>query len=203
MPAQPALIAQQSERKEAVFFMFWNNTSCLLLFLASALPGSARADERLWDLLKGGGQVVLIRHTITTPGAGDPPGMRLDDCASQRNLTDAGRRHARRTGEEWRARKIPVERVLSSPWCRCLETARLAFGKAETSQALSNLFGRYENREPQVRALRELVSKTGKGNLVLVTHGSTISALTGISPDTGEMVILSQGRVAGRLAVRE
>lgn len=160
MPAQPALIAQHSERKEAVFFMFWTNTSCLLLFLASALPGSARADERLWDLLKSGGQVVLIRHTITTPGAGDPPGMRLDDCASQRNLTDAGRRHARRTGEEWRARKIPVERVLSSPWCRCLETARLA-------------------------------------------HGSTISALTGISPDTGEMVILSQGALAGRLAVAQ
>ena len=200
--AQPALIAQQSARSEA-FFMCWINTSCPLVFLAIALPGSALADERLWDLLKSGGQVVLIRHTITTPGAGDPPGMRLDDCGSQRNLTDAGRRHARRIGEEWRARKIPVERVLSSPWCRCLETARLAFGKAETSQALSNLFGRYENREPQVRALRELVSKTGKGNLVLVTHGSTISALTGISPDTGEMVILSQGALAGRLAVEE
>ena len=169
--------------------------------VALAISTNALADEKLWSLLKGGGQVVLIRHTITTPGVGDPPGFRLDDCSTQRNLTDAGRRHARRIGEEWRARKIPVERVLSSPWCRCLETARLAFGKSETSEALSNLFGRGENRERQVREMRAMVAaKPGRGNLVLVTHGSTIAALTGINPDTGEMVILTQGALAGRLS---
>jgi broad specificity phosphatase PhoE len=184
--------------------MCWTNTSSLLVFLVLAAPADAAADERLWDLLKGGGQVVLIRHAITTAGAGDPPGMRLDDCGTQRNLTDAGRRHARRIGAEWRKRKIPVERVLSSPWCRCLETARLAFGAAESSEALSNLFGRYENRERQVRAMRALMAQAPvKSNLVLVTHGSTISALTGVSPATGEMVILSQGALAGRLSVQE
>src|SRR5688500_15071946 len=168
------------------------------------LPASAAADEKLWSLLKAGGQVILIRHTITAPGAGDPPGMRLDDCRTQRNLTDAGRQHARRIGEEWRKRGIPLERVISSPWCRCLETARLAFGKAEISEALSNLFGRSENSERQVREMRALVSRhAGKGNLVLVSHGSTISALTGISPGTGEMVVLSKGAVAGRLSVPE
>ena len=167
--------------------------AALLLFLA--LP--AQASEPLWALLKGGGQVVLIRHTITTPGVGDPPGMRLEDCSTQRNLTDAGRRHARRIGEEFRARGIPVARVVSSPWCRCLETARLAFDKeAEVSTALSNLFGRPENRETQLREMRAMVAtKPSGGNLVLVTHGSTIAALTGISPDTGEMVVLSQGRL--------
>ena len=144
--------------------------------------------------------MVLIRHAVTTPGAGDPPGMRLDDCATQRNLTDEGRAHARRIGEEWRKRAIPIERVLSSPWCRCLETARLGFGKAEVSEPLSNLFGRPENRERQVRELRALVDKhAGKGNLVLVTHGSTIAALTGVNPATGEMVIVSRGARAGRL----
>lgn len=174
----------------------------LLVFLL--LPAMVAADDKLWSLLKAGGQVVLIRHTITTPGAGDPPGMRLDECGTQRNLTDAGRRHARRVGEEFRARGVPVARVLSSPWCRCLETARLAFGSTETSSALSNLFGRNENRERQVREMRTLVSgHAGKGNLVLVTHGSTISALTGVSPGTGEMVILSQGKLAGRLSVPE
>jgi broad specificity phosphatase PhoE len=168
------------------------------------LPAGAAADEKLWSLLKAGGQVVLIRHTITTPGAGDPPGMRLDDCSTQRNLTDAGRQHARRIGEEWRKRGIPVERVLSSPWCRCLETAKLAFGGAELSEALSNLFGRSENSERQVREMRALVSRhAGKGNLVLVSHGSTISALTGISPGTGEMVVLSKGKPAGRLSVED
>ena len=97
------------------------------LALVLAVPGAAAASDQLWALLKGGGQVILIRHAITTPGVGDPPGMRLDDCSTQRNLTDEGRRDARRLGEAFRARGIPVGRVLSSPWCRCLETARLAF----------------------------------------------------------------------------
>ena len=180
------------------------NTCLPKLFLACLLiSGGASADEKLWSLLKGGGHVVLIRHAVTTPGAGDPPGFRLDDCATQRNLTDAGRRHAQRIGAEWRARRIPVERVFSSPWCRCIETAKLAFGKAEISQPLSNLFGRYENRDAQVAALRELVAAKGKGNIVMVTHGSTIAALTGINPGTGEMVILTQGAPAGRLSVSE
>jgi broad specificity phosphatase PhoE len=182
----------------------------LLAFLVViGLPGSAVADEQLWKQLKSGGHVVLIRHTITTPGAGDPPGMRLDDCTTQRNLTDEGRRHARRIGEEFRSRGIAVERVLSSPWCRCVETARLAFKEAETSAALGNLFGRQENRERQVREMRAIVGeKRGTANLVLVSHGSTILALTGVSPATGEMVIVTpqgEGRfaVAGRLTVEE
>ena len=172
------------------------------LLLLAVRPAAA-ADETTWKLLAGGGQAVLIRHAITTPGVGDPPGFRLDDCSTQRNLTDAGRGHARRIGEEWRARKIPVERVVSSPWCRCLETAELAFGsKPQTSDALSNLFGYSENRERQVREMRAMVSSySGKGILVLVTHGSTIAALTGVNPDTGEMVVLSKGKLAGRLGV--
>ena len=179
-----------------ILVMRWANTALLALFLA----GNATASEELWDRLKAGGNVVLIRHAITTPGAGDPPGMRLDDCSTQRNLNDEGRAHARRIGEEWRRRAIPIERIVSSPWCRCLETARLAFGKPEVSEALSNLFGRHENREKQVRALRQFAPR-GKANLVLVTHGSTIQALTGVSPGTGEMVVVANGEVAGRLAV--
>ena len=148
-----------------------------------------------------------MRHAITTPGVGDPPNMRLAECATQRNLTDAGRSHARRVGEAFRARAIPVERILSSPWCRCLETARLAFGQPEAWGPPGNLFGRPENRAAQVTELQALASerRTG-GNIVLVTHGSTISALTGINPDTAEMVVLTPqgaGRFvpAGRLVV--
>ena len=107
-------------------------TLVLVLVVGLTLMPAATvgASEHLWTHLKAGGQVVLIRHAITTPGVGDPPGMRLDDCSSQRNLTDEGRRDARRLGEAFRARGLPVDRVLSSPWCRCLETARLAFGAA-------------------------------------------------------------------------
>jgi broad specificity phosphatase PhoE len=167
----------------------------LLLF-----PFTAFANEALWAQLEAGGQVILIRHTITTPGAGDPPGMRLDDCGTQRNLTEEGRAHARRIGEEFRRRKIPVERVLSSPWCRCLETARLAFAKAEVSTALNNLYGRYGNRERQIEEMKKLISAKRKGNVILVSHGSTILALTGVSPGTGGMVVVSaDGKVLGRL----
>jgi broad specificity phosphatase PhoE len=174
---------------------------------AAAGRSDAADDQAVWTLLKGGGQVVFVRHAITTPGVGDPPGMRLEECSTQRNLTDAGRAHARRVGEAFRARKIPVDRVMSSPWCRCLETARLAFGPPEVWTALSNLFDRPQNRTEQVAQMRAFVSGVRRsGNVVLVSHGSTISALTGINPDTAEMVVLTpqgSGRftVVGRLAV--
>lgn len=183
--------------------------SAIALMLA-LLGGTrdARATEALWSLLQSGGQVVLMRHAITTPGVGDPEGMDLNVCATQRNLSEQGRAHARQVGEAFRARGIPVQRVLSSPWCRCLETARLAFGaEPEVSTALSNLFGRSDPQGRQVAQMRALVSrKPASGNLVLVTHGSTILALTGVSPATAEMVVLTpqaggKFTVAGRLEV--
>jgi broad specificity phosphatase PhoE len=133
--------------------------------------------------------------------------MRLDDCATQRNLTEEGRRAARRLGEGFRARGIGVERVRSSPWCRCLETARLAFGAAEPWPALGNLFGRPERRDEQVHALQaEVGERRAGGNLVLVSHGSTISALTGVALDTAEVLVVTpqgDGRftIAGRFKV--
>lgn len=179
--------------------------AALLVF--SIIP-HAHADEALWALLKGGGQVVLMRHAATTPGVGDPEGMRLADCATQRNLSDEGRAHAREVGAAFRARAIPVTQVLSSPWCRCLETARLAFGIDPTpSPALGNLFGRGDPQGRQVAQMRTLVTRRPDGgNQVLVSHGSTILALTGVSPAMGEMVVVTpqdggKFAVAGRLEV--
>ena len=174
--------------------------------LLALLPSAALADEAVWSLLKKGGQLVLVRHAVTTPGVGDPPGFRLNDCSSQRNLTDDGRQDAKRVGASFRARGIAVERVLTSPWCRCIETANLAFGTAEISSALSNLFTHPENRDRQVREMRELMEVPHRGNRVLVSHGSTILALTGISLDTAEMVVVTPqpgGKfvVNGRLSV--
>jgi broad specificity phosphatase PhoE len=168
--------------------------SCALLAAVGGV-GGARADDGVWAALQRGGHVVLVRHALTTPGFGDPPGFKLDDCSSQRNLSDEGRAQARVLGETVRARAVVVDRVLSSPWCRCIETARLAFERTpETSAALSNLFGRPDNRDTQVAELRKLVSRfRGAGNLVLVSHGSTIVALTGVSPEAGEMVVVKPG----------
>jgi broad specificity phosphatase PhoE len=179
---------------------------CLLLAsLLLVLPSRAAADETLWQLLRSGGQFLFMRHAITTPGVGDPPGFRLDDCSTQRNLTDAGREDARRVGAAFRTRGIPVGRVLSSPWCRCMETSRLAFGTAEPWAPLSNLFDNRAGEAEQMRALREIAGRrpTG-GNVVLVTHGSVVQPLTGIQPAPAELVVLTPDdsgrfRLAGRL----
>jgi broad specificity phosphatase PhoE len=178
-----------------------------LLPAGAMLALAARADEALWAQLRAGGQVVLVRHAVTDPGVGDPPGFRLDACGTQRNLSETGRREAQRLGEVLRTRQVPVGDLLTSPWCRCRETARLVFGReGRADAALGNLFGRREEEAAQLPALRKLVRRPASGNLFLVTHGSTIYALTGVSPGTAEMVVLTpqEGgafRVAGRIGL--
>jgi phosphohistidine phosphatase SixA len=174
----------------------------IALALLVWLPTTATASEALWALLKDGGQVVLLRHTITTPGVGDPDGFRVEDCASQRNLTEQGREDARRLGAAFRDRGVPVGRVLSSRFCRCLETGGLAFGKAEAYPPLDNLFhdrGRESERAGAIRALAG--QRPEGGNLILVTHGININAAVGLQPAPGEMIVVTpQGN--GRYEVR-
>lgn len=165
------------------------------------VPAAPASPDELWALLREGRHVVLLRHGTTTPGVGDPPGFRLDDCGTQRNLVEDGRDESRRVGAAFRAQRVPVGRVLSSPWCRCLETARLAFGRAEPWPALANLFGRQDRADALRAALRE---PPADGTLVLVSHGSTISAAVGAMPAMGEFVVVTPaggGRftVAGRI----
>src|SRR5262245_31805666 len=130
----------------------------ILALLAALAASQAGANDELWDLLRTGGQVVLVRHPVTDPGVGDPQGFRLADCSTQRNLSEEGKEHAKRIGEAFRLHRVPVERVLTSPWCRCVETASLAFGAAEISPPLSNLFGRSEHRHTADEELTALVS---------------------------------------------
>ena len=166
------------------------------------LPRAAEADEALWNLLRGGGQVVMIRHAATDGTFGDPPGFRLDDCSTQRNLIDKGRDDARRIGRAFAAREIPVTLVLSSQYCRCLETARLAFGSAEAWRPLMS----GPRDSDRLAEIRERVGAWREaGTLVLVSHNITIRAATGVSIAEGELLILTpQGgaafRVAGRIA---
>jgi broad specificity phosphatase PhoE len=177
----------------------------LLLALALVLS-PARADDALWSAVREGGYVLFARHALTDPGFGDPPGFKLKDCSTQRNLSGEGRAQAARMGEVFRQRGVPVGEVLSSPWCRCVETAKLAFGRAKTWAALSNLHARHDNAEKQVRAMRPRVAAhQGKDNLLLVSHGSTAAALTGEHPAMGEILVLKPQppgfRVVGRLSV--
>jgi phosphohistidine phosphatase SixA len=180
----------------------------LALASISAAPAFAQGDA--WALLKQPGHVVFMRHSDApgSGGFGDPPGYRLDDCATQRNLSDEGRAHAKRAGEAFRKHGLAFDRVLTSPWCRCKETAQLALGKeAEIFTPLSNLVGRSQHRDEQVKALRVYLAGLQPNVRVLfVTHGVVINALTGVSPASGEMVIVKPGpggepKVAGRLRV--
>jgi broad specificity phosphatase PhoE len=183
--------------------------SAILLALF-ALPAAPHAQADAWQLLRQPGHVVFMRHS-DAPGAGgfgDPPGFRLEDCATQRNLSDEGRAHARRTGEAFAKHAVAFDRVLTSPWCRCKETAQLATGReAETLAPLSNLVGRSEHRDEQVKALKAYLAGLGASTRALfVTHGIVINALTGIQPAPGEMVIVKPGTggeptVVGRLKV--
>jgi broad specificity phosphatase PhoE len=176
-------------------------TLVLALVLAAATP--ATANDAVWALLKQGGQVLMVRHA-TAPGTYDPPGMKIEDCATQRNLDDTGRAEARRLGAMLKERGIPIGPVRSSRWCRCLETARLAFGRAEPWAALDSL--RRGDEDARVKEVRAFASRQFTGaNIVLVTHQFNIRAVTGLpSIESGETIVLTPlgdagFRVTGRL----
>lgn len=165
-------------------------------------PGQA-SEDAAWDALRAGG-IVLFRHA-NAPGGGDPAGMRLGDCATQRNLDESGRQQARRIGEAFRSRRIAVGSVLSSQWCRTLETAELAFpGRAQPEPIVNSFFDDRSKGPQQTFAARELLAGwAGPGTLVVVTHQVNITALTGIVPASGEGVVVQAGggvvTVVGRL----
>ena len=155
----------------------------------------AKADERLWADLQSGGHVLLMRHAATNPGVGDPPQFRLDDCTTQRNLSAAGQMQAANIGRMLMAQGVTISTVLSSRWCRCLETARRAFGKATPFPALDSFFGdRSAQADAQTTAVRaKIQSFNGPGNLMMVTHQVNITALTGEFPAEGEIFVVRAG----------
>jgi phosphohistidine phosphatase SixA len=157
-------------------------------------PGGRSNSDEAWAALVKGDHVALIRHgNAPQPGWGDPPGFKIDDCKTQRNLDEQGRREARALGEAFRNRGVRVDRILSSPWCRCLETARLmAVGPVEESWALvPDKDRRFPVRLPE---LKEIVSAwRGPGTLVLVTHAQTVWDWLGFHPAQGEVVVLRPG----------
>lgn len=168
-----------------------------LLSVAGLLiaAGPARADEAAaWAALRSGGHVALMRHTEAPGGAGDPPGFKLDDCATQRNLSTKGRDDARAVGERLKAEGVPVGKVLSSPWCRSVDTARLMdVGPIEIAPTFGNAFVLGDQREALTEGARQVVQAwRGPGTLLAVTHGANIQALTGVNPAQGEIVVVAR-----------
>lgn len=164
-----------------------------LLILLSGPALAETADRTGWDALRRDGAVALIRHA-RAPGIGDPPGFLLTDCATQRRLSPDGEAQARALGRRLRDEGVVVGRVLSSRWCRCLDTARLAFGAAEPFPALDSFFGDRDREPEQTAALRDLIEGwKGPGALILVTHQVNITALTGLVPSEGEILVVRAG----------
>ncbi len=171
--------------------------------LFAAPPGPSLAGEAAaWKGLRSGGHVALIRHALA-PGTGDPAAFTLDDCSTQRNLSDAGRAQAARIGARFRKEDIETARVFSSQWCRCLETAKLlALGPVEELPILNSFYERRENQTPQTRALEDWLAEQDLGEpVVLVTHQVNITALTGVFPTSGEMVVIRRTEDGGIVVV--
>jgi len=162
-----------------------------VLVMGLTAAGPARASEGLAARLAEPGHIAIMRHALA-PGTGDPANFTLGDCATQRNLSEAGRRQARRTGDFLRSAGVREARVISSQWCRCLETARLlGFGPVESLPALNSFFRDREKGPVQTRELREAIARMDLSRpVVMVTHQVNITRLTDVFPGSGEIVVM-------------
>ncbi len=170
-----------------------------VMFLAAIItllvPGQpALAGQAGWDALKNGTAFVIMRHALA-PGTGDPGNFNVDECSTQRNLSDQGRQQARKTGDLFRSNGVADAEVWSSAWCRCRDTAQLlGLGTMQTLEPLNSFFRRQGRRDAQTTALKNwLQARTGEKPLVLVTHQVNISALTGVFPQSGELIFVQMG----------
>jgi phosphohistidine phosphatase SixA len=167
---------------------------CLSLTIGCASAAVPQADSPTWKLLRQNapGYVVMMRHA-EAPGTGDPTNFRLNDCSTQRNLSPAGRAQAKRIGEAFRQRNIRIAQVLSSQWCRCLDTAQLLqLGPVKPFPALNSFFQNRRAEAKQTAAVRQLIlnHRQANGALILVSHQVNITAVSGIFPQSGAAVVL-------------
>ena len=179
--------------------------------VAGGLPGvsAMAASGDTAALVRQGGVVVAFRHALA-PGTFDPPHFRLGDCSTQRNLSAEGREQARRMGAWFAAQGLRPDAVRSSPWCRCMDTATLAFGTAQAWSALASPVGSPETTSAshlqQLRtALAEVTQQPGRFQ-VWVTHMFVLADLAGANTASGEGLVLradasGQPVVLGRLGV--
>ena len=151
-------------------------------------------------LLRTGACAVLLRHAQTEPGIGDPPGYQLDQCSTQRNLSDKGREQARQIGQWFKVNGLTPVSVQTSAWCRCKETAELAFGQPMVLGALGSTFDNRSGQNSQTRELRTRLQTIPAGQFeVWVTHQVNITALLGEMPAMGEgMLVSSRAKLMGR-----
>ena len=162
------------------------------------------AEQDIWTQMRENtGYVVLLRHAKTVSGTGDPLGFELDDCTTQRNLSEAGREQAKQIGREFRDRNIPISQVLSSQYCRCLDTAKLLnLDTVESAPMLNSIFEDRSTATQQVEQTRQRIlnHRNNSGVIVIVSHYANIVEVTGTPLQEGEIVMV-QADLQGDLEV--
>ena len=167
------------------------------LFITFMLVGGAAnaADDNAsaWTALRADGHVALIRHASAPGQAGDPADYKLDDCATQRNLSEQGREEARALGERFRSQRVKVGKIVSSQWCRCRQTAEMMnIGPVEVAPTFNNAFVLNAMRDELTAGARATIGAwRGPGTLVVVTHGENIMAMLGVRPREGEVIVVA------------
>ena len=163
----------------------------LIIFILLTHSIKANSKELLIEAIKEGGKLIFIRHAYA-PGGGDPDNFDLSNCASQRNLNEEGIKQAMKIGNFFSERNIIIDKILSSEWCRCKQTAKYAFKKYETKSFLNSFFSQKfaHNKDKQMKELKGyIINWDVKKNLILVTHYVVISEILNMSTSSGEIVI--------------
>ena len=163
----------------------------LIIFISLTSTVKADLNKKLINQLEEGGKLIFIRHAYA-PGSGDPDNFNLNDCSTQRNLSKEGQRQAEYIGKFFRNNKVKIDKVLSSEWCRCKETAEIAFKDFSTNSFLNSFYSsKYaKNKDKQIKMLKNYVIKfKSDKNLILITHYVLISEVLNYAPSSGEIVV--------------
>jgi phosphohistidine phosphatase SixA len=167
-------------------------TGMVCVPLAAIAQETLLQGKLLAEALRQGGYVILIRHAASDKTQKDAEPVNLTDCATQRNLSKEGQTEARTIGQEMNSLKIPIGKVLSSPYCRTMDTGRLAFSRVESSPALNYVVVKDDADKQKAAALMRPLLATApesKTNTILISHSTNIQATLGFVPDEGEAVI--------------
>ena len=162
-----------------------------ITFIFLTCTVKADLDQNLIKEFQQGGKLIFIRHAYA-PGSGDPKNFNLNDCSTQRNLNYSGREQSKNIGNLFSRSNIKIENVYSSEWCRCKETAFIAFEKFETKKFLNSFYSAQfaKNRNKQIQDFKYFLEKWNKkDNLIFVTHYVVISEILNYAPSSGEIVI--------------
>ena len=167
----------------------------LILFIGLFIfEDNVYSSDLILNSLKEGKKIIFIRHAIA-PGNGDPDDFDINDCETQRNLSKKGIEQSKNIGIYFEKNKIKIDKILSSEWCRCKDTAKIAFKNFETFDALNSFFSEKlrKNKDRQIKDLKKYISRwNGEGNLVLVTHYVVILEIINKAVSSGEIVILDK-----------